>query len=1117
MRIFQNYHRHSSYSNTRVSDSVVYNEDYAKRAVELGHGIISTMEHGWQGRYIEGYELANHCFNFDKENDTCKKCGGNCGGCENSTKPLKFVFGTEAYFVKDRYEKDDANCHICIFARNENARQSINDILSEANITGFYSQPRIDLDLIYSLPSEDVIITSACVGFWKYEDADNIVKGLHNYFKNNFYLEVQYHNTPKQKDLNSRIKELAKKLGIKMIMGCDSHYITDSTSWERDDYLESKGMRYPDEDGWYMDYPDGDTAYERFITQGILTEEEINEAFESTNVFLEVEEYNNPCFTHDVKMPILPSLKHLSQTDRDEKYSSLIWELWGKESANISNFYKELKEDEIIKIIIERELDNCHRDIIQLNLLSKEELIKTIIDHYVSEISKEVQTVIEAIHSDYFLMNYELIKKSVEKGGMITNSGRGSAVSFITNKLLGFTKVDRIASKVKMYPERFMSASRILEAKTLADIDFNVGNPEIFAETQKELFGEECAYPMIAYGKYKASSAFKMYAKAKQVPFDTANEITAQIKQYEKDLAHAEDDEKDDIQLPDYIDEQYHQILEDSERYLGIISSWSPHPCAHLIYQGDIRREIGLIMMRSNQGKKLTLCSLMDGLWAEQYKFLKNDLLKVNVVKLIKLAYADAGIEEDDVTSLLQKSEYNQKVNDIYKKGYTLGINQVEQRGTKNKMMTYQSKNITELTAFVAAIRPSFKSMFKVFQNREHFDYGIKVFDDIIQTPEMTSSFILYQEMIMAALNFAGIQMSECYEVIKCISKKRKDKILKYEAIFVPNFTQKIIEIEHKTEEEALEASKKIWQIIHDSARYGFNASHAYCVALDSLYGAYLKAYYPLNFYKSLLNILNDKGDKDKISLVVSEMNQAFKIEMLPLRFRQDNRTFSIEYETNSITGTLKSIKGIGDKLADQLYELKDMEFNSFIELLIYIEENSIMCNHIQKLISVDYFEEFGKAQKLLDIFKEFDSGINRYSRTHKENTKQKRIPLLIDYEKSHIDNEQSPIDKLKADIDVFGEPRRKNKELKRYLFIKEVNTKYSPRLDVITVTQGVSMQFKMRKDIYNQNVVVSGDIIRFSPDGYREELDGKYVGNKYVKIPNTVVYWLDKYEKVVL
>ena len=101
------------------------------------------MEHGYQGRYIEGYELE-------------KKYN------------LKFVFGAEAYWVKDRKQiiteeysdkngkiktrekKDGSNCHICMYAKNENGRQAINDILSEANISGFYNQPRVDLELIYT-------------------------------------------------------------------------------------------------------------------------------------------------------------------------------------------------------------------------------------------------------------------------------------------------------------------------------------------------------------------------------------------------------------------------------------------------------------------------------------------------------------------------------------------------------------------------------------------------------------------------------------------------------------------------------------------------------------------------------------------------------------------------------------------------------------------------------------------------------------------------------------------------------------------------------------------------------------------------------------------------------
>ena len=142
--IFQNYHKHTYWSNIKVPDSTTSYEDYCKRAVELGHGIISSVEHGWQGHYIECHQLA-------------EKYG------------LKFLFGTEAYWVKNRLEKDGSNCHICLLAMNENGRQAINDILSQAAIDGYYRQSRIDVPLIMSLPPKDVIVTSACIAGWRYD------------------------------------------------------------------------------------------------------------------------------------------------------------------------------------------------------------------------------------------------------------------------------------------------------------------------------------------------------------------------------------------------------------------------------------------------------------------------------------------------------------------------------------------------------------------------------------------------------------------------------------------------------------------------------------------------------------------------------------------------------------------------------------------------------------------------------------------------------------------------------------------------------------------------------------------------------------------------------------
>jgi DNA polymerase III alpha subunit len=159
----QNYHKHSCQSNVFITDSIATYDDYAKRCLELGHKVLSSVEHGWQGNYYVPYGVA-------------KKYG------------LKFIFGTEAYWVKNRLKKDRSNHHIIILARTELGRQSINDILAEASITGYYFRPRVDLELLLSLPPQDVFITTACLAFWDEEDIEEIVVKLHNHFSDNFML-----------------------------------------------------------------------------------------------------------------------------------------------------------------------------------------------------------------------------------------------------------------------------------------------------------------------------------------------------------------------------------------------------------------------------------------------------------------------------------------------------------------------------------------------------------------------------------------------------------------------------------------------------------------------------------------------------------------------------------------------------------------------------------------------------------------------------------------------------------------------------------------------------------------------------------------------------------------
>jgi len=1046
--IYQNYHRHSMYSNIRVTDSVVSNEDYAKRAKNLGHGIISSVEHGNQSRYIECHELA-------------KEYG------------LKFLFGTEAYWVKDRFEKDRSNCHIILLAKNENGRQAINDILSEANITGYYYQPRVDIELILSLPSNDVWVTSACVGGFKYDDADDIFLQFANHFGNNFYFEVQYHDTDMQKELNRRIIDLSNKHNIPIIMGCDSHFIFPEQEDERTSYLNSKNIFYEDENGWNLDYPDGETAYKRFKQQGVLTEPQIKEAMANTNIFLEVEEYTSRIFNKDVKMPTLYPEK--TKEEKDQMLIELTDNLWLKE---------------------------------------REQIPQDQWEHYKKEIDKEVGIVVDTNHADYFLLNYELIRQSVAKGGVITRSSRGSGSSFFINKLLGFTTVDRISAPVPLIADRFMSRSRILETKSLADIDFNLGNVDIFEQTQKELLGEDHAYPMVAFGTLQPKAAWKMFSRSEKIDFDISNEISGQIDKYNKAIKYADtDEEKESISIYDFINKDYHETFKQSERYLGVIDSISNHACGFSLYDGSIRKEIGLIMIKAKNGKKEHLCCMMDGNFSEKYKFLKNDLLKVSVVETIDKVFKRIGIPHLDSKELLAICKGDQKTWEVYEKGFTLGINQVSQRSTSGRVTKYKPKNISELTAFISAIRPGAKSIFRAFSSREPFSYDIKTLDDIIQTEEFPQSFILYQETQMKILNYAGIQMDQTYEIIKSISKKRFEKIMSYKEAFLTGFKDKVMEEGGTTEDLAIDVSHKVWQIMEDSASYLFGAAHAYCVAIDSLYGAYLKSHYPLEFYEVYLQILEAKGDKDLMAEVKNEAEKAYGIYFPPMKFRQNNKNIALDSENNQITNSLKSIKGFNKALADYLYSLKDIQFNSFIDFLIHVEETGTLSTKIGELIKIQYFEEFGGNGKLIELYDEFKSGKNKYSKKHTEKTKEKRIAALIEMEAGIQDYDIGIKDQMDIERELLGYIQATYPEVdKRNCFVVEVDTKYAPRILLHSLGSGKTQSVKITKALFKHRPLVPGDIIcceRFQQKHAVKKIDGEFVEQ------DEKIWWLSKYEKV--
>lgn len=1038
---FVNYHKHSMWTNIRQADSSTFVEEYVDRIKQLNQNVLSTVEHGWQGNVINYYELA-------KANN------------------LKLLIGTEAYWVKDRKEKDSTNCHICLLAKNENGRRALNKALTIANVEGFYYKPRLDVETILSLPKDDVWCTSACLAFYKYgfEYSKEFILKLYEHFRNNFYLEVQNHNVDIQKEINTNILNWSKEYGIEYICGLDSHYIYPEDAKKRNAYIESRNIRYPEEEQFILDFPDEKTIFDRFKIQGVLSEDEIEKSIKNTYVFENVEQYTGECFTKEIKMPVALKYKNMTTEQKENELRKIVYNGFNEYSKN---FNEEKKQE------------------------------------YKDEIERNLAVIHEINHADYFLGNYEFIKKGKELGCMLSPTGRGSSVSFLVNFFLGFTKVDKMQSAIPLYAERFLSAKRVLEAKSLADIDHNSGYPDKLQIAMEDIYGKGHCYPLIAYGTMKNKGAWKMYARVNNVDFDIANKISEQIEQYELDVKHASDDEKDNINIQDYISPEYYEIYKESTSYLKLVNSLSVHPCANLLYSEDIIEEFGLILVKSDTNKKETLCVCADGAWIENYKFLKADLLKVDVSKLIYRLYDRIGGDVISIEDLLMLAEKHNAW-DIYARGITMGINQVEQEGSRQKVMRYKPRNIAELAAFVAAVRPGFKSLYKKFEDRETLSYGVQGIDKLLVS---THGMMMYQENVMAILNYAGYDMSDCYTMLKAIAKKKPEVVQKCKTEFHEMMFKKLTTVENIESNRAKQIIEDIWQVISDCCGYAFNSSHAMCVALDGLYCALIKKTYPLLFYEVYLNLLEENQDKDKIVLAKEEASKYFNISFPKPKFGDDNRKSIANIKNNSIATSLKSIKGFSATTSEDLYKLGLIFSNkkaTFYDILKEIENKKLKINtaHIEKLIAIGYFSNYGSISCLIKFYSCYQK---IHGRKEFKISNEEKIPIKIDVLRNFCEVETSKTLKGFNEVGFFNFLLQKLNSLQdnikdvlfyenEYLgqiytkdenapdnlyYVEEMMFKKTIRSVLYHIKDGTYKTVKIRKKVFDESPFTSNEMIK--------------------------------------
>lgn len=1006
------YHKHDHMSNIYMPDSNVKQEQYIQKSVERGYKNYFTTNHGSFGDIFEARML-------------CDKYG------------LRCIAGIEGYIVPNPLEKDKANYHIVIIPTTDKARKKMNRVSSHANIDGYYYRPRIFLEDLLALDKEDVYITTACVaGLLKDERSiGTILAPLLTHFKDHVLLEVQPHDDPDQISINKKVIEFHAKYGNLIVAANDSHYIDPEDQLERLELLKGKGISFGSEDNFILDFPTSDIMFERFQKQGVLTDAQIRDAIINTTIFDDCEEIK---IDDSIKMPTIhPNLspKQRVQLLKDE----------------IEKKFKIIRKEENM----DRETFLKYREGIRYEM------------QIIEDTNEEIHT------ADYFLFNEKNVDLAVNKyGGILTRGGRGSCASFYINRILGMTQLDRFKIDLPIFPDRFASTARLLEQRSLPDIDFNVVAQEPFVKASRELLGEHGCYPMWAPGTLQESEAFRNVCRSRGLSFDEFNEVGKNLDKYRDNP-------------------KWKPILEEAQKYIGTIVSGSVHPCAHLLLDKDIQEECGVTRLGEN------ICVLITSYESDCLKYLKNDYLIVKVWKLISETFSLIGEPIMPAHALLESVKNDERVWDLFKYGITCTLNQVDSDNGMHQAMTYKLHSFEEGALLAAAIRPSFDPWRDKFLKREAYTTGS---DDLDKVLAQTGGYVLTQENLMQYFEWLGVTPAESIGLIKKISKKKikpedfsklEDRIKK----------QWII----NTGSEAM--FDETWKMIQSCMAYGFAAPHAAATSLDMLYGAYLKVNHPFEYYTVCFN--NYENDQARTLKLKKEL-EYFGIKLSDIKFRKSQSQYTFDKNTKTIYKGMASIKYLNKRIGREFYKLRNKQFNSFVDLLITNEEKKIAdSRQMDILIKLDFFSEFGNPNQLLEQVKVFNEffGAKQLNKERMNELIEHDIMLTLcekETEKKYVnvnwveivkllcqktaDIKTSIADRIKYEGECLGYIQLTVPKLDPdYVYVLDIDGKFANKTAILyTLKNGEQIRVKVKAKTLETDPIQKGDILRI--DEIREE-----------------------------
>ena len=908
------------------------------------------------------YSICEGAVKIDDLKDFCKKSKIKSLGLSdtyNLSGALEFsenissagtqpIIGTQILF---KYK--DFFGFIPLFAKNIEGYKNIIDLSSKSYLENSeIAEPHCNFDELLNKSSGIIVFSGSirCLigslyNKGLFHEIDDIVTKLSNKFKNDFYIEIQRHNDLNEQEFENFNLNISKKFNLPIIATHEIYYL-EKNMFEAHDALMCIGEKTYVNDVNRLKLSD-----QHFFKSS----DEMVELFKDLPEALE----NNFNFPYRCSFRPLPSKPIL---------------------PNISSF--DVNTNELLK---KESYDGLHEKFKKIFNVKKHDLSKN--DNYIiykNRLDHEIKIIIEMNYSGYFLIVSDYIKWA-KKNNIPVGPGRGSGAGSLVAWCLSITNIDPI--KFNLIFERFLNPDRI--SMPDFDIDFCEEKRDLVFEYLTKKYKDSVAH-IITFGKLKARMVIRDVGRVLGLPYGFIDSICKMIPFDPSRPMKLQECINVEPRLQKLIneDKRVARLIDLSLKLEGLNRNVATHAAGVVIADKKLTETVPLY--KDSSANLLLPSTQFDMYSAESAGLVKFDFLGLKTLtvidktqKLVNKVNSKFNIEEINYE--------DPKVYELLSSGKTVGLFQLESSGMKDALINMKPNRLEDIIALVALYRPGPMSNIPIYNDCKN---GKKdpnyLHPELEQILKPTYGVIIYQEQVMQiAQTLSGFTAGEADILRRAMGKKKRAELEKQKQRFVEGAFKNGI---------SKDIAAGIFLKIEPFAEYGFNKSHAAAYAVIAYQTAYLKTYFPHEFFAASMSM--ELSNQNKLSEFYEELKR-LNISVV----RPDINTCFADFTSNGkdFLYALGAIKNVGYEAISNVVKEREENgnFNNISDFINRVNPKNINKLQLEGLVKAGAFDKINNNRQ--SLFNSIPNVILK-SKNNFENKLDNQINLFDEDSKSNDD-----------------------------------------------------------------------------------------------------------------